>query len=297
MPNNPPSVSLILGSGGARGLVHIGVIRWLEEHHFRIASIAGSSMGALIGGVYAAGKLDQVEQWLCSINKVDIVGLMDFSWDGGGLVKGDKVINALVELVGDQRIEDLPIKFTAVATDIDREREVWLNSGRLFDAIRASISMPLFFTPFASQGSQLIDGGVLNPVPMAPTFGDRTDISIAVNLGGPAEVEEPLVPVIPVPKVEKTSNIRNKILSFLERFHAEQEQEEETWGAYDVASKAIELMQSTIARQKLAVYPPDYLIEIPFGACGVMEFHRAPEMIELGYRKAEARLASLLQNH
>lgn len=178
------SVSLVLGSGGARGLAHIGVIHWLEEHNFEIASISGCSIGALIGGIYAAGKLDLFEQWVREISTVDIFTLLDISWQKNGLVKGDRIISTLTDLVGDVAIEDLSIKYTAVAADIVNEKEVWLSSGSLFDAIRASISLPLFFTPFHYKGVDLIDGGVLNPVPIAPTFSDHTDLSIAVNLGG-----------------------------------------------------------------------------------------------------------------
>ena len=173
----------MLGSGGARGLAHIGVIHELEEHGLEIASISGCSIGALIGGVYAAGKLDEFETWVRAITKMDMVNLLDLSWARHGLVKGDKIIGTLVELVGDKTIEDLPIPYTAVAADIENEKEVWLNSGRLFDAIRASISLPLFFTPVPYKGNYLIDGGVLNPVPIAPTFNDDTDLTIAVNLG------------------------------------------------------------------------------------------------------------------
>ncbi|VAW44281.1 FIG00613342: Bacterial patatin-like phospholipase domain containing protein [hydrothermal vent metagenome] len=161
--NNKKTVSLVLGSGGARGLAHIGVIRWLEANGFEIKSISGCSMGALVGGVYAAGKLDDFEHWVRAITKMDIVSLIDFSWKKSGLVKGDKIINTLTELVGDVHIEDLSIKYTAVASDIRNEKEVWMNSGRLFDAIRASISLPLFFTPFRYKGIDLIDGGCFKP--------------------------------------------------------------------------------------------------------------------------------------
>ena len=182
------SVSLVLGSGGARGLAHIGVIAELEARGYRIASIAGCSIGALIGGIYAAGKLDAYTEWVSDISKLDMVALLDLAWQNDGLVKGDKIINKLVDLVGDQRIEDLPIPFTAVATDITNGTEVWMSSGRLFDAVRASISLPLFFTPFEYRNAKLIDGGCLNPVPIAPTWRDETDLTIAVNLGGEPEV-------------------------------------------------------------------------------------------------------------
>jgi NTE family protein len=136
------TVSLVLGSGGARGLAHIGVIHELEARGFEIASISGCSIGALIGGVYAAGKLDEFERWVRAVTKMNMVNLLDLSWARHGLVKGDRIISTLVELVGDMTIEELPIPFTAVAADIKNEKEVWLNSGRLFDAIRASISLP-----------------------------------------------------------------------------------------------------------------------------------------------------------
>ena len=187
---NEKTLSLVLGGGGARGLAHIGVIHWLEENDFTIRSIAGTSIGALIGGIYAAGKLDEFELWVRSITKVDMVALLDLAWEKSGLFRGDKLINTLIELVGEQLIEDLPISYSAVATDIKGQKEIWIKSGSLFDAIRASISIPLLFTPYRYKGVDLVDGGVLNPVPIAPTFGDETDMTIAVNLGGPAEGSE-----------------------------------------------------------------------------------------------------------
>lgn len=286
------TVSLVLGSGGARGLAHIGVIHWLEEQGFEIASISGCSMGALIGGIYAAGKLDVFEQWVRDINKVDIFTLLDLSWQKNGLVKGDKIIATLTELVGDIAIEDLPIKYTAVAADIANEKEVWLSSGSLFDAIRASISLPLFFTPFNYNGVDLIDGGVLNPVPIAPTFSDNTDLSIAVNLGGSITAASAKISDVQ-PSIESASST-NKVNNFLARFKSQVvEHTTNEWGAYDIANQAFDAMQSTIARQKLAAYPADYFVEIARNACGTLEFHRADEMIKLGYDTASVSLASL----
>jgi len=285
MTTDRKSVSLVLGSGGARGLAHIGVIHWLEENGYAIKSISGCSMGALIGGIYAAGKLDTFEHWVRSITKLEIFTLLDLSWGKSGLVKGDKIINTLVDLVGDQKIEDLPVSFTAVATDINAEKEIWINSGRLFDAIRASISLPLFFTPFDYRGTLLIDGGVLNPVPIAPTFGDYTDLTIAVNLGGPpGEIDDQAG--IPENPPEQDSLIQQNINRFIKSL---QQSAKSTggkdWDVYDVAMQAFEAMQSTIARTKLAAYPPDLTIEIARNACRTLEFDRADEMIKLGYSK------------
>ena len=285
------TVSLVLGSGGARGQAHIGVIHWLEENDYNIRSIAGSSIGALVGGIYAAGKLEEYERWVRAVRKVDIVTLLDLSWGKSGLVKGDKIINTLIDLVGEQLIEELPIQYTAVATDVKGQREIWIQSGRLFDAIRASISIPLLFTPFKHRGVDLIDGGVLNPVPVAPTIGDDTDMTLAVNLGGPAESSEELNGMN-VPATIHSSLLHEKINRFISRLQGSVTSSSgRDWGAYDIAIQAFEAMQGAIARQKLAAYPPDAVIEIARNACRTFEYDRAPEMIELGYRKARECLS------
>lgn len=294
MSHRSKTVSLVLGSGGARGLAHIGIIRWLEEHGFKIASVSGCSMGALIGGVYAMGKLDEYERWVKAIDKMDIIALLDIAWDSSGLIKGDKIINTLVELVGDQHIETLPIRYTAVASDIQREKEVWINSGRLFDAIRASISLPLFFTPVERNGVMLIDGGVLNPVPIAPTFHDTTDLTIAVNLGGKVEKQYESRLTHPRKKAHKPKDITDKIRHFIHELQNSTEGLSQIdLGVFDIANQAFDAMQSTIAREKLAAYPPDFTVEIPRNACGTLEFDKAEEMIALGYARAEEALKTL----
>lgn len=282
------TVSLVLGSGGARGLAHIGVIHWLEENGYEIRSISGSSVGALIGGIYAAGKLDEFEQWVRAISKLDILTLLDLSWSRSGLVQGDKIINTLVDLVGDQLIEDLPISFTAVATDISSEKEVWINSGKLFDAIRASISLPLFFTPFNRNGIKLIDGGVLNPVPIAPTFSDDTQLTIAVNLGAPLEQIKISRKNLQTP-TKALDTFQEKISEYIKNFQQKIGIEigKLDLGVYDIANQSFDAMQSSIARQKLAAYPPDHEIKIARNACMTLEFDRADEMIALGYQKAK----------
>ncbi len=291
------TISLVLGSGGARGLAHIGVIHWLEEHHFHIASISGSSIGALIGGVYAMGKLDEYETWVKAIDKLDIVSLLDIAWQSAGLFKGDRIINTLIELVGDQHIESLPIRYTAVALDIEREKEVWISNGRLFDAIRASISLPLFFTPFEYNGKKLIDGGVLNPVPIAPTFHDTTDMTIAVNLGAKPEkrFEEKSTRTEPAPR-HTDNDLSDKIRRFIRELKQNTASLTDIdFDMYDIANQAFDAMQGTIAREKLAAYPPDFTIEIPRNACGTLEFDRAEEMVLLGYERAQRALGELIE--
>ncbi|CAH6948298.1 patatin-like phospholipase family protein [Vibrio chagasii] len=287
------TISLVLGSGGARGLVHVGVIRWLIEHGYEIKSISGCSIGALIGGVYAAGKLDEFEEWITSIDQSDMTMLLDFSWQSSGMFKGDKIIDSLRQLIGEVAIEDLPIPYTAVAANVAEEKEVWLKSGSLFDAIRASISLPLFFTPHVINGEELIDGGVLNPVPIAPTFGDNTDVTIAVNLGGEPELLKQEVTPVSLPT--KESNLHDKVANFIDNLGNNVKSKMSfNFAAYDIANQAFDAMQSTIARQKLAAYPADITLEVPRNACGTLEFERSKEMIDRGYHLAQATLGNRL---
>ena len=291
------TVSLVLGSGGARGLAHIGIIRWLEEHAYQIQSVSGSSMGALVGGIYATGKLNEFEQWVRAVSAFDMLTFLDISFGRGGFVKGERLMNTLRNLIGDRLIEDLPLTFTAVAADIVREREVWINTGSLFDAIRASISLPFFFTPFKYQGINLIDGGVLNPVPIAPTFHDLTDLTIAVNLSAPPmRVVEPR-PIAPPVEAGSLAMLQDKIAQFLANFQASaDDKDDDEWGMYYIANQSFDAMQGAIARQKLAAYPPDIVVELPRNACGTLEFDRAAEMIALGYQKAEEVLSAALES-
>jgi NTE family protein len=284
------TVSLVLGSGGARGLAHIGVIQWLEEQGYDIRSISGCSMGALVGGIYACGKLDVYEEWVREISTLDIIRLLDLSWGKQGLVEGERIIAVLKDLVGARLIEDLPIQYTAVAADIRREKEVWLNRGSLFDAIRASISLPLFFTPFEIGGVKLLDGGILNPVPIAPTFEDDTDMTIAVNLGGPpvGNMQPELMSESKDADDDPQGGVRAMIRNFLDDMRSKAQRDDGgSWDMLSIANQTVDAMQGAIARQKLAAYPPDKTIMIPRDACGTLEFDRADEMIALGYRTTE----------
>jgi NTE family protein len=294
-PKSNKNISLVLGSGGARGLAHIGVINWLEENGYSILSISGCSMGALIGGIYGCGKLEEFTQWVRAIDKLDIVRLLDFSVGKGGFVEGDRIIGVLKELVGDQLIEDMPIRYTAVAADIDREKEIWINEGCIFDAIRASISIPLLFTPYKLNGVRLLDGGILNPVPIAPTFKDDTDLTIAVNLGGKPGVENP-APLSPQPSNPGATGLQSKISQFIDGLKEKNPiSRNGDWAMLDIATQTFDAMQGAIARQKLAAYPPDAVIVIPRNACETMEFDRADEMIALGYEAASRELGILDQ--
>lgn len=281
------TVSLVLGSGGARGLAHIGVIQWLTENGYVIRSIAGSSIGALIGGIYAAGKLDVYAEWVVKLERMDVVRLLDPAIRRPGLFKGERLIGVLRELLGDHLIEDLPISFTAVATDLDSGKEVWLHEGNLFDALRASMATPLVFTPFEFAGRTLLDGALVNPIPIAPTLNDTTDITIAVSLAGRAKARQ----LPPPDEVSATGNgYRQRISAFVRG--RPQPPVEPRRGLVNVAFAAMDTMQNTIARLKLAAYSPDVTVEIPRNACAYHEFWRAREMIALGYERTARAISA-----
>lgn len=277
------TVSLVLGSGGARGLAHIGIIRYLEENDYEIKSISGCSIGALVGGFYAAGVLHTYEEWLKQIDTLEMLKLLDFK-GSGGIVSGNKLMQKLQDLLGDHLIESLDIKFTAVCTDIEAEKEVWINSGSLLSAIRASISLPLFFTPFITpSGKKLVDGGVLNPVPIAPTFHDDTDLTISVNLGAEA------APDMPIKKRKKSDTpIRQKLQHYLKTLSLPDTFIKED-NMYSIANKSFETLQGALARMKLAAYPSDIEIDIPRNLCNTFDFDKAEELIAYGYNLCKKR--------
>ncbi|MCQ4166894.1 patatin-like phospholipase family protein [Tahibacter harae] len=307
---NPPSVtepprrgaiSLVLGSGGARGYAHVGVIEELLASGYEIRSVAGSSMGALVGGVYAAGKLPEYRDWACGLKTFDVLRLVDWTWRGGGLIKGHRVIGALRELVGEINIEQLPISYTAVAVDIDAQREVWFSRGSLFDAIRASISIPTVFRPHLYQGRRLVDGGLLNPVPVTPTLRDLTDATIAVDVNaeaeGVAERETPITqPELADPEAEE-ERVRATGLARLgalwERYVGQRSKRVviNEPGMLELFARSLDVVQETLTRYKLAAQPPDLVIPIPRNVCAFYEFQRAEEVIEIGRQRTREALA------
>lgn len=290
------SISLVLGSGGARGLAHIGAIRALEESGFRIESIAGSSMGALVGGMYSAGNLDTYTDWVCTLEQSDVFRLVDWTLSGGGLIRGDRIINRLRQMVGDVRIEDLDIDFTAVAVDIEQGREIWLSKGSLFDAIRGSIAIPGLFTPHRYRGRLLVDGGILNPIPVAPTLRCLTDLTVVVNVNGRqmrrrgdldrtelSDAKTNREDHGAAPSDDSEAGMVERLRRFFDGLiDRDQDPVENAPGMVAMLMKSLETMESVITRQHLAVFQPDIVIDIPRDAAMLHEFHRARELIELG---------------
>ena len=271
-------IALVLGSGGARGLAHIGVIQHLESLGHEIVYISGCSMGALVGGIYAAGQLEPYAEWARKLERRDMFSLLDLAFGWTGLFKGDRLMGVLKELVGDHSIEELPIGFTAVATDLMEQREIWLNKGPLFDAIRASIAIPTVFTPHVYLGRVLVDGGLLNPIPIAPALNQDADLIVVVNLNAHSRSSRA--------RAEELGKTGEQPV--IESAASEEEGDPRVPGIIDVVTASLDLMQNSIARMKLAAYTPDVVIDVPRDASLFYEFYRAEELIALG-RECAAR--------
>jgi len=277
-------ISLVLGSGGARGYAHIGVIEALEARGYEIVSISGCSMGALVGGLYACGKLKEYKEWVLGLQPLDVAGLLDLAWDKKGLMSGSKVFERLDELVGERTIESLPVRFTAVASDLNRGKEVWFQEGDLLTAIRASIAIPSVFTPVELDGMLLVDGGVLNPLPVAPTMSDRSDMTIAVNLyGEDIEQEEP-------PVAERYDSLIERVASKAKKAIREHLSRREEVHVFSILDQSFDTMQRSLTRYRLGGYPPDVVVELPKNICSTFDFHKAKMLIEAGRKAAEAAL-------
>ena len=311
-----PRVALALGSGGARGYAHIGAIQVLEERGYQIAAIAGSSVGALIGGLRAADQLDGFTEWVTGLSQIDVVRLIDPSPSAPGAIRADKLFARVKDLIGDVQIEDLPIPFTAVATDLIARREVWFQQGSLAQAIRASTAMPSVVSPVMLNGRLLADGGLMNPVPVTPTVAVAAELTVAIDLGGehaqtlergPVRESAEIRPVeewLDQFRIRATNFLEGDMVSsLLSRFgsdrssaSADTSSEPEAGAApdddtellppglttMDVMGLSLEAMQSVIVRYRLGGYPPDILVSVPKDTCRSLDLHRAAEVIEVG---------------
>jgi NTE family protein len=349
------TVALTLGSGGARGYAHIGAIEVLCERGYDIIAISGCSMGALIGGVYAAGRMKDYKDWVTGLGQFDVLKLLDVTFNSVGAIRGEKIFSVVREMIGDTRIEDLPLAYTAVATDLLGHKEIWFQEGPLDQAIRASVAIPSVVTPLVLNGRVLVDGALLNPLPIIPTISSHADLVVAVNLSGEddrrnripdaafhssggegsgegGEMDEwvnklrdkashlfdwdalktftarrdraagdhtPLQDKIGEALARKDgSEKKDHAKKSLVRKNTEKKNEDhETidWdklgiGKFDVMNLTIETMQSALAQYKLAGYPPDLLVNIPKNASRSYDYHRAPELIQLGRERMAAVL-------
>lgn len=273
-------VALALAGGGARGVAHIGAIEELERRGYEIAAVAGTSMGALVGGMYAAGHLEEFKEWMCSLDRYKVFGLVDFTFSAEGLVKGSRVIDAMKELIPDMRIEQMRLPFTAVSADLLTGREVVIERGGLYDAIRASIAIPSVFRPVHRDGMVLTDGGIVNPMPVNRVRREAGDLLVAVDVCAPFAVEGSgavggSVPAAGVNAIGAGRAALRKLPSL---------------NYYKLITASTEIMTQHLTRLMCRLYRPDVLVELPADRFGLFEFYRSREIAEAGAAAARQAL-------
>jgi NTE family protein len=301
-----PVIGLALGGGAARGLAHIGIVRTLVAHGIVPNVVVGTSIGAVVGGAFAAGHLDTLEEWARRLQPRNILGYLDIRLNGSGLIGGDKLAAQLEAAIGPTLIEDLPVKFATVATEVRTGHEIWLTHGRMVDAMRASYALPGIFSPVLVGDRWLVDGALVNPVPVSAARAFGAEIVIAANLSsdifahsttiyshGPSA--EVTVAVAPETTIEPAAPKRG--LGRL--FSAERTVKREFFGSggrpgiSSVMVDAFNIMQDRITRARLAGDPPDLLISPRVGQIGWFDFHRADDLIAHGTRAAERAIDSI----
>jgi NTE family protein len=300
-PKNRPRIGLALGGGVARGWAHIGVLRALGRAGIRPDIVCGTSIGALVGGVHLAGKLDVLERWARSLTKLKIVTYLDFRVAGGGMIGGNRLMAAMRQQMGDITIEDLPVPYTCVATDLVTGHEVWLSRGNLVDALRASISLPGIFSPSELDGRWLIDGALVNPLPVSVCRAMGAEVVIAVNLNAdllgrtrapgqriPRAAGFDLLNELPMAGQQSPNRLSGWLKSIFGREH-------DAPSLFGVMVQSLNIMQDRITRSRLAGEPPDVSITPKLGHIGLLEFHRAEEVIAEGAAAAERAQGELVE--
>jgi len=292
-----PRIGLALGSGLARGFAHIGVVRALKRHGIVPTIVSGTSMGALIGGAYLAGKLDSIEEWAYSLDKEKVKSYLDLKpsaivgGGGGGIIGGEKLFKLMHDNFGDVRVEDLPYPYAAIAADLITGHEVWMRKGRLIEVMRASFSVPGIFPPVSSNGRWLIDGALVNPVPVSACNAMGALMTIAVNVNGDiiGKVRRPgdKVPTVMGFDVVGSDGIAppdEKKQGFMKRVFGREKDHPSVFG---VMVSSLNIVQDRLSRSRLAGDPPDVLIVPRIGHIGLMEFDRAEELIAEGEAAVE----------
>jgi NTE family protein len=290
-------VQLVLGSGGARGIAHIGVIQMLLEQGYEIVEVVGCSMGAVIGGMYCSDCLPQYTEWLLKQTKTDVYRLFDLAFSRQGLVKGERIFGVLQQLAGKRNIEELPIPFTAIATDMLSRKEVHFKKGDLYKALRASTGIPGVFTPVAEEKSLYVDGGVLNPLPTDAIEKRDDTIIVAVNLNGAFENE---VAPAALPEAE-TADIMTRLRNYFSPAQKsatpiETSAAPPSFSMFELLDASYDATLDRLVEVTILNHPPDILIEIPRNVCSVFEFYRAAELIETGKKAYQKKMNLTAQN-
>lgn len=269
-----PGVALVLSSGSARGFVHIGAIEALERAGYEITSVAGTSMGALIGGMYAAGKLAEIKDWLVSLDRKKVFQLVDFSFSLNHVVKGRRVMEAIAEIVPDTDISQLPIPFCAVAADVQHGEEIDFREGSLLKAVRASISLPSILRPMHTDGRILIDGGAVNPIPLNRVKRHDGDILVAINVNAPAD------PVYDLIRRQAKQRLKAAGSSLWQKLIPDPEMADSNY--YTLLSNTFSLMIQSNTERALQITPPDIRVDIPVNRFGEFDYDRAGHIVRVG---------------
>lgn len=279
------NIALVLSGGGARGIAHIGVIEALEEQGYNITSISGTSMGSLVGAVYAIGKLPEFKKWLLNIDKLETFKLVDFTFGTQGFIKGDRIFSELKKFIPDVNIEDLEIDYSAVATDIMNKREVVFTQGSIFDAVRASVSIPSVFTPVKTASTMLIDGGTVNNLPLDRVKRNEGDLLVAVDV----------VANVPYYETEKDEEkYKQKIKKFRNYFDELKARKIAAQLSYfEIIDKSINLMIEEVVKLKLKETPPDIFIQVSQDVCTLFDFYKAEKIIAYGKEVAQETIEGI----
>jgi NTE family protein len=283
------NVALVLSSGGARGFAHIGAIKVLEREGYNITSVAGTSMGALVGGIHAAGQLKEFEEWVSSLDVMEVLKLTDVTISGKGFVKGKKVIDRMKEIVPARRIEELNIPYSAVATDFTRGVERIFTEGSLFDAIRASISIPTVFQPFLTGGDYYVDGGLVNPIPINRVKRHEGDLLAVVDVNADIPHE------IPVAADEAVDEEDNKYLRKIKNFYSRPDKhipknKKDDIGLLNLNIRSISIMLNQISALTLKNHKIDIMVRLSRDSYGIYDFYKAAEIIKTGERATSLAL-------
>jgi len=297
--NNLPKVALVLSSGGARGIAHIGVIQELERLGYEIGSICGSSIGAVIGGLYAAGKLNEYRDWICSLDRMDVFNLMDFNIRSFGFIKGEKVFKHMAEWLKNINIEDLGIPFSCIGTDIYNRKEHVFTEGNLLKAVRASVAIPGILPPVKYPTGYIFDGGVSNPIPINRIQKNKNDLLIAVDLNAFVPNFKKEFNTLVKNTNKKLNTTDNSRLGRLKMLFqnaiipmqkGDDTKTKDTPSYFSVMNGMFDMMQEQISRFTIETYPPDILVKIPRDICSTFEFHRSNYLIELGKSEIQKAL-------
>ncbi len=301
-PRHSPKIGLALGSGAARGWAHIGVIKALRAAGIEPHIVCGTSIGALVGAAYAAGRLEPFERWVRQLTWRDVIRYMDLQFSGGGVMEGERLIEYARRHVRDVAIEALPIPYAAVATELASGQEVWLQKGSLLDAVRASCALPGLFSPLPRGGQWLVDGGLVNPVPVSLCRAMGAEVVIAVNLNGDIVGKHfRPAPAVDVEEAEMESDFLGRLSSAFSRSLRVKAEEmvsgligsDETPGMFEVLSSALNIMQDRITRSRMAGDPPDIMLAPRLAHIALLEFDKAAEAITAGEQVAERMLPAI----